>query len=225
MPIHDINGRQFSFVFNMLQEFCDRLQKLSLSFILYQCEASSFSKTISQVPKAEKCFDRIEVSNIADTCHLGLEETLRSFGPMLKRSSENSHATLVMLSQTALLQARLARGPQWEQQQSSAQWDKIMAYRGAPLNNEISIYHPAYIQSDWARALVLDNDEMFDFYWTKMVNAEAIATRTKMCERKVNKIIEKWPICKETDLRKRFLWLLGLGRTGYERYVEWTRKE
>lgn len=205
MPILDMNGRQFSFVFHMLQEFCDRLQKLSLSLILYQCEASRFSKTISQVPQAEKYFDRIEVSNIADTCHLGLEETLRSFAPMLKRPSENTHATLLMLSQTPVLQARLARGPQWDQKQASAQWDKIMAYRGAPLNKDISINHPAYIQSDSARALVLDNVELFDYYWTKMINAEAIATRTGMCERKVNKIIEKWPICKETDPQKRFL--------------------
>ena len=223
--MHDMNGRQFSFVFDMLQKFCNRLQKLSLSFILYESEASSFSATISRLPKAEKYFDRIEVSNIADLCHLGLEETLRSFGPMLKRSSDNVHATLVMLSMTALIQAQLHRGPRWAQQQMSVQWNKIMAYRGEPFSHDISINHPAFIQSDWARELVWDNEEMFDYYWTQMIDAQAIAIRTGMCERKVNKIVEKWPVCKDTDPRRRLLRLLGSGRNGYDRYVEWTRKE
>lgn len=225
MPINDINGRQFCYVLNMLQEFCNKLHELPLSLVLYEGEASAFSSKISRMSPAERFFDRIEVSNIADLLYLGLEETLRSFGPLLKRCTVNPHATLITMFMTAVLQARYHRGRPWAEQQLSAQWDQILSWMPLPVGTFLPKDHLEYIQRDWARELIWDYEEMFGFYWTQMINAQADAARTRMRERKENKIIEKWPVGKRADPQTKLWTLLGSARTGYERYVEWTRKE
>ena len=224
VPIHDINGRQFCYVLNMLQEFCTKLHELPLSFVLYEGDASTFSSKISQVSQVERSFDRIEVSNVADLCFLGLEKTLESFGPLLKRPAVNPHATLITLLMTAVLQARHHRGRPWAEQQLPAQWGQLLSWFPFPVDT-ISRDHPQYIQYDWARDLIWDCEEMFGFYWTQMINAQVDAARTGMRERKENKIIDKWPVGKRADPKTRLLGLLASGRAGYERYVEWNRKE
>lgn len=225
VPIHDINGRQFCYVLNMLQGFCTKLHELPLSFILYEGEASIFSSKVSQVSQVERYFDRIEVSNVADLCFLGLEKTLRSFGPLLKHPAVNPHATLITMFMTAVLQARYHRGRPWAEQQFSAQWEQIISWMPLPVGTFLPKDHPQYIQRDWARELIWDYEEMFGFYWTQMINAQADAARTGMRERKENKIIDKWPVGKRADPQTKLWTLLGSARTGYERYVEWTRNE
>ena len=224
VPQEDINTRQFCYVLDMLQRFCDRMRTQPQKFVLYESDALDFCSRISRAVPAENRFDRIEVSNIGDVGYIGLGDVLGNFGPLLKWPSENPNATLITLIMNATHVAEQCRGWEWTSGQVPRQMARVMRY--LPFNPITTPgYHPEYVKRFFAKDLVWDNDEMFDYYWRRIVYAKAVAARSGMCERVENKIIDKWPVCNRPEQKKKFLLLLQSGHSGHERYVEWGRED
>ena len=202
----------------MLDGFCRRIDHNSLHFVLYSVDATQLP---SVLPKKEATFDRIEVSNIADSAWLGLDAVLSILGPMLKTPSENPHATLITLYINATHDADQALGMNYQKIRLLSEMTEVQKYlQPAPA---AWVWDPAFVQVSSAKNIVRDNESLFQ-HWMRMTDAKGIAARAGMVIRDQHRITDKWPVGLVNG-QKDFFLLLKSGSNGDERYVEWVRKE
>jgi len=73
------------------------LSSMDITVQLLEYDASDLPNYLKTLPREQRFFDRIEVSNIVDGGYLGLERTLTTLVPWLKPADVNPHATLLGL--------------------------------------------------------------------------------------------------------------------------------
>ncbi|KAM0286534.1 hypothetical protein ACHAO9_008162 [Fusarium lateritium] len=88
----DIYGKLFHHLRSVLRAFLDSIAGLKVSFSLLQVDVRTLPGRLT-----DGTFDRIEASNITDSCYLGIDNTVLSLVPMLREVQVNPHATLVTL--------------------------------------------------------------------------------------------------------------------------------
>jgi hypothetical protein len=104
VPKNDINGAILFLRREQIDTLCRRIQKLKLDFTLWYCNVAVLGNFITLTsPYPSFRFDRIDISNVADVCPLGLAYTIRGISALLKHPNENKFATLVGCFLTALL--------------------------------------------------------------------------------------------------------------------------
>ena len=90
VPENDLFGAMFLHVREKLSQFVDKLDRLKISFHLYDKDAIKLARDLDV-----SSFLRVDVSNIVDDHHVGLERVVNHWAPLLDSSPrpESSPAT------------------------------------------------------------------------------------------------------------------------------------
>jgi hypothetical protein len=235
---NDIYGSLFFYLQDVLWQFCHQIGSLKLRIQLFQVDALKLPSLLKQYGPDQCSFDRIEVhfssfvslnyldidtkqlSNIADRGYLGPEKTLATFGPLLKRNTQNPNATLVALFLNAVHEV-------FSHLDSigsiSSDMDRMRPYMS--VTREM-IQHSNASNADMlkfmnARPMFRDFDELFSRYMRECRFDEiSKAAGLKMISK--NTIIHPWPMrLKKNATQREFDLLHASGHDGSERYVEW----
>ncbi|KAF4311294.1 hypothetical protein GTA08_BOTSDO13075 [Botryosphaeria dothidea] len=217
---NDLYGGLFFHISELLVDFCEKVQRMKISFVLLHVDAVDLPKSLANDFNLTKSFDRIEVSNIADGGYLG-SKCLDIFAPLLRPLDENPCATLVTLFINAVTEV-----------QTNADMMDIMMRE---MKRVVAVLPPVRqstaAQSGNAdsirRLQAFDLFRDFDSLWTRYEQrhgfdgvAEGVGLRAKS----KHTITEPWPMrLKKGPTKAEFERLLGSSHTGGERYVEWQR--
>ncbi|RYC56871.1 hypothetical protein CHU98_g9335 [Xylaria longipes] len=213
----DAYGQLHHYLKRLFANFHHYLHSKPVSFELQHVNAQVLDKTL-----AGREFDRIEVSNICDSNYLGIDTTLKTFGPLLRSPSANPHATLITAFMNAVPEA------------------KTMYQIMNPFAADIIIKSDArialkYIESDLTAPTgtlaenlsSLQTDAIKISCAVNSYNFARSASSAGVKMKKKHTIIEPWPLRVNGGLhptqkdREDFKLLLGTAHRGHERYVEW----
>lgn len=92
IPNCDIYGALYHHVSDALRKFSARLHRFKISFLVidegldFVSEAILAGKIPKEILSPDTKFDRIEVSNLMDSNHLGVQDVLESWAPLLSRT-------------------------------------------------------------------------------------------------------------------------------------------
>ncbi|KAI9731728.1 MAG: hypothetical protein M1834_004517 [Cirrosporium novae-zelandiae] len=219
---NDMYGSLFFYVQDALQQFCQQIGRLDVSFKLFQVDALELPNIIKQYGMGQHSFDRIEVSNIVDRGYLGLGATLTSFGPLLKQKTQNPNATLVALFLNAIHEVCIP-----------ADYIKLMTSEMAivrqyvPINSNItqqqqnSHYNADFLKQMDACVMFRDLDEPFQRYMHEC-RFRDIGKVAGLEMKSKNTIVQPWPMrLSKNTTQTEFDILQASGHSGCERYVEW----
>ncbi|KAF0559057.1 hypothetical protein F8M41_007025 [Gigaspora margarita] len=220
----DLYGKLFFYLREQFEMFIDRLQKLTITFDLYDEDALKLCEKLKV-----KQFDRIYVNNLSDESYIGIKSILTKFRPLL--NDKNPHATLITLfmnwlpsipssDQVKLMQDDNYKS-RWANKLSSFNANNAMGKNISSLMSEVS---------DEINGLY-DHTQEFDKYMeTKGANkiAKKVGLRRRVVHRIVPKRLginmnqdEQNNVLSFENERDRHLWFdLGM-HTFLERYVEW----
>ncbi|KAI0515446.1 hypothetical protein F5B22DRAFT_636473 [Xylaria bambusicola] len=227
----DAYGQLYHYLRRLFVDFHQYLHSKPVAFELHHVDARGLDKTL-----AGREFDRIEVSNICDAGYLGIDKTLKTFGPLLCKPQVNPHATLITTFLNAVLEAKMMcqqMNPILEDLIFRIEVVTAMEYMKselprptgtrAEIEERLAIYA---IMAASAAEVVRDMDKYFDIYMDKHGFAGAASSAELMMKEK-HTIIPPWPLrvnggsLPTRNDKKDFKLLLGTGHTGQERYVEW----
>ena len=224
VPKNDIYSALHHHVLSTLKKFCNRLLTMNIDFYVLASDAADLPSFLSTLPLQRRFFDRIEVSNIVDTCYLGLGRTLTTLGPWLKPFSENAHATLLALFLNAV--------PSFTKDSDVIEVAKnptCPAHRFLSEPNARDPFHHSAAVIKFGSALEEYRD--FDGIFRRYMNTEELqdcgrAAGLKMREQ--HTIVAPWPLqlnkhARDEEAKKKFEEVLAWGFSGTERYVEWVR--
>ncbi|KAI1655761.1 hypothetical protein F4813DRAFT_153019 [Daldinia decipiens] len=218
----DIYGKLFSYLRGVFSAFLRRIATGKIHFELFNLNATELTQCLML---DEGLYDRIEASNISDTCWLGTRETLRCLSPLLKSPAKNPHATLITVYINAVMET--ARGS--DREKEALDITRIRKY----LTNfqDISfLRNPqgAELYRIWdARSFTLDADNFFREYMAAN-HFEDIERDLHVAMKEQNTIGDAWPTALKLRLgqpgaQEEFNDALASSSTGVERYVEWKR--
>ncbi|KAI1653498.1 hypothetical protein F4813DRAFT_374473 [Daldinia decipiens] len=212
----DIYGKLYHYLRQLFVEFHHRLRAFPVRFELLQVDARSLQLD-------EKKFDRIDVSNIADVCFLGIDETLKTFGPLLQPTNINRHATLITLFLNAVPEMIMIKEKtMFPPDNMTEQMDKVFRYMPELLQPTTT----SMIKIMMAMNLVQDMEGNFNMY-TMIYAFNSAALRSGLRMKDTHTIIERWPMRISQELTEQakeyFALLLSSDHNGQERYVEWSR--
>ncbi|KAI3324399.1 hypothetical protein HD806DRAFT_522187 [Xylariaceae sp. AK1471] len=217
----DLYGRLFIYLREVFDKFLRRLVTGNLHFELHNVDARELSKHLDA-----KKYARIEVSNICDFCWVGTRETLVRLSSLLQTQQQNPHATLIAVYLNAVGEM-VKRSSQEDQVPNMKLLSKYLPFKPTfPLPSP----EGAELYKIWdARSLVTDGDKFFNRYMANL-DLRQISADSGLVMKKTNTIVDKWPTqlkLKPGDpgARKEFDLLLASSFTGYERYVEWKRRD
>ncbi|KAL1982084.1 hypothetical protein VTN96DRAFT_1797 [Rasamsonia emersonii] len=218
----DLYGSLFLFLRDLFSKYCARLATISVSFQLFHLDATTLPASLKSDGISPTSFDRIEVSNIADNAYLGPRTMLSTFGPLLKKQTENPHATLIGLFLNAIDE---------EDSQSLASLKSDLSYlsRFLPITPNFvrrgDKSDADFLRLIFARDMVRDVDAIFGRYMKKHRFKE-ITRDAGLAMKSKNTIIPPFPMrLPKNATQKEFDLLLASAHTGSERYVEWKRLE
>ncbi|KAI8955701.1 hypothetical protein F4801DRAFT_600911 [Xylaria longipes] len=206
----DAYGQLHHYLKRLFANFHHYLHSKPVSFELQHVNAQVLDKTL-----AGREFDRIEVSNICDSNYLGIDTTLKTFGPLLRSPSANPHATLITAFMNAVPEAKTMIALKYIE-------SDLTAPTGTLAENLSSLQTDA-IKISCAVNSVGDMDEHFNRHYNFARSASSAGVKMK----KKHTIIEPWPLRVNGGLhptqkdREDFKLLLGTAHRGHERYVEW----
>ncbi len=158
------------------------------------------------------------MSNIGDRGYLGPNVTLSTFGPMLKRKSENPHATLITLFLNAVME-ETNLGEHLHLQMAN-EMKKAKRYLPAtpPPTSESC---PEFVRFIEACMYFRDFDIPFGRF-VRSCRLDEIAKAAGIEMKPKNTIIDKWPMrLRSNATQEEFDLILGSGHVGFERYIEW----
>ncbi|KAI0185492.1 hypothetical protein EV127DRAFT_348191 [Xylaria flabelliformis] len=228
---NDVYGQLYHHLKRLFANFHRYLHSKPVSFELHHTDAQLLDKTL-----AGREFDRIEVSNICDSGYLGIATTLKTFGPLLRSSSANPHATLITTFLNAVPETKLMYqmiSPSAADLVHKSDTRRALKYMepdltaptGTPADNSARLQTTS-IKILCGVELVGDMDKYFNLYIHQHAFAHAaLFAGVKMKER--HTIIPPWPLRVKGDLnptqkdKEDFKLLLGTAHVGHERYVEW----
>ncbi|KAF2141159.1 uncharacterized protein K452DRAFT_272970 [Aplosporella prunicola CBS 121167] len=216
---HDLYGGLFLYLRLLLSKFCKKIRNHAINFDLRHIDAKIFPGHWAETQDDIQLFDRIEVSNIADKCYLGIRKCLNTFAPLLKPITENPHATLVTLFLNAV--------NEMESRPDTTQtlWremGRLMAY--FPENRLAKNKRGAEtIKLTAALDLLRDFDGLFTRYTQRYDFASASKDAGVQCKTK-HTLVEPWPMrLKDNATKENFEALFGSHHCGSEHYLEWQR--
>ena len=177
---------------------------------------------------AEKtAFDRVEVANIVDMPYLGLDITLRTLGPLLRKKAENPHATLIALFMNAIHHAEKDLGNSYIETNLRLAMKKVVQFlpvKETPINRSSA----AMVRMMLAKDIFRDLDHLFTHYM-KMTDFSKASREASMTMRTKNTVIDPWPLrfrkeYGEPGAQEALNQLMSSSSSGNERYVEWVRR-
>ncbi|KAI9875688.1 MAG: hypothetical protein M1830_008116 [Pleopsidium flavum] len=217
---NDIYGSLFFYLQDVLSQFCRQIGRLRLSIQLFQVDALELPDILNQSVMGQGSFDRIELSNIADRGYLGPEPALATFGPLLKRHTQNPNATLVALFLNAVHEVFT---PLDSLGSAISDMDRMRPYLPATRDmvqhgNE---YNADFLRFMAARGMFRDFDELFKRYMRECRFHE-VSKAAGLEMKSQNTIVRPWPMRLEKNATQReFDFLHASGHSGSERYAEW----
>ncbi|KAI0545918.1 hypothetical protein F4679DRAFT_575864 [Xylaria curta] len=220
----DVYGQLYHHLKRLFADFHRCLHSKPVSFELHHTDAQVLDKTL-----ADRKFDRIEVSNICDTGYLGIDTTLKTFGPLLRGLSANPHATLITTFLNAVPEAKMIcqmLNPSAADTVLNSNINTVLKYMGSDLTASTGTLVEKSTKILCAVDLVGDMDQYFNLYMQQHAFAYA-AISAGVTLKKKHTIIPPWPLrvnggSNPTEKDKEdFKLLLGSGHVGHERYVEW----
>ena len=164
----------------------------------------------------------MQLSNITDRGYLGPEATLATFGPMLKRRTENPSATLVALFLNAVHEVF---SPLDHQASLRPAMGRLRSYLPITPNmvQGASSSNPEFMKFMSAGVLFRDFDKLFSRFQRECCLDE-ISKASGLEMKSKHTIVQPWPMrLKENATQREFDVLLASGHTGSERYVEWKK--
>ncbi|KAI0974668.1 hypothetical protein F4678DRAFT_485689 [Xylaria arbuscula] len=228
----DAYGQLHHYLKHLFTNFHHRLRSKVVYFELHHVDAKVLNKRL-----AGRKFDRVEVSNICDSAYLGIETTLKAFGPLLRRPSANPHATLITAYLNAVFEVKHVLrilDPLAADIIARSDASTILKYIGSdllivstgPRAGMLQHLQNCVFKMGCAANLVGDMDEYFNLYMSQNDFAQA-ASSAGVKMKKNHTIIPPWPLRVDGGLhptqkdKDDFKLLLGSAHVGHERYVEW----
>ena len=162
----------------------------------------------------------MQVSNITDRGYLGPKITLATFGPLLKRKTENPNATIVALFLNAIHEVYSHH----EFLKSAlSTMERLRSY--IPMTRDMlqasSRPNAAFVRFLSAEVLFRDFDGLFNRF-KRESRLEEISKAVSLTMKSENTIVRPWPLRLRTNATQReFDVRLASGHTGSEWYVEW----
>ncbi|KAI1469074.1 uncharacterized protein F4812DRAFT_457619 [Daldinia caldariorum] len=217
---NDIYGKLHYYLRQLFMDFHRRLRVLPVKFDLLQVDVESLRFRLD-----EERFDRIDASNLADVCYLGIDETLKAFSPLIERKTVNPHATLITLFSEAIFDIQVLKQVGiLPLDNPEEQLVKVLRFKSEfrPPNalNVINVV--------MAAPLVQDMNKDFQTYMA-INKFELVALQYGLQMKDTHTIINPWPMKIDDEdeptekAKEYFSQLLSSGHTGQERYVEWKR--
>ena len=155
----------------------------------------------------------MQVSNIADRGYLGPEITLATFGPLVKRKSENPDATIVALFLNAVHEAHSHQG---YLRPTRSDMGRLLSY--IPMTQNM-VQDSVRLLS--AQLLFRDFDDLFNRFKSDCALDE-VSKAAQLIMKTENTIVPPWPLrLKKNATQREFELRFASGHTGAERYVEW----
>ena len=162
----------------------------------------------------------MQLSNIADRGYLGPEMTLATFGPLLKRNTQNPYAALVALFLNAIHEVF---SPSDSLNSIHFDMNHMRPYMPATpdMIQGSNSFNADFLRFMDARSMFRDFDELFKRYmrecaFDKISKAAGLKMNLK------NTIAHPWPMrLKKNATQQEFEFLHASGHNGSERYVEW----
>ncbi|KAM0347291.1 hypothetical protein ACHAPU_004810 [Fusarium lateritium] len=219
---YDIYGKLFYYLRTILRAFLDQMYDLKVDFRLLQVDARRTPNYLE-----EKTFDRVEVSNISDSNYLAIENTLVMMMPLLRPISQNRHATIITLFQTAVDQLLTLEIPFPNLTFHDKEMNERLREYLHPQPPLQTMYDPQIIRASYASTAVNKFDPQFSYYMTHL-HFDLVAQRVGAVMKKKHTIVEKWPfrlklVPGQPNAQEEFDLLMRGGVSGKERYVEWER--
>ncbi|KAI6080278.1 hypothetical protein F4821DRAFT_273945 [Hypoxylon rubiginosum] len=162
---NDVYGKLYHYLNSLFTGFHCPLRSGRIAFDIFHVDARLLPGSL-----ANNHFDRIDVGNICDNGYIGIESTLKTFGPLLQPSSINPHATLVTLFLNAVAEMRmmadnltpfvpspLTEGPREKMR-------KVLQYMPELGRQVPGLYHVNSIKRIAALNLLHDMDQHFNLY-------------------------------------------------------------
>ena len=162
----------------------------------------------------------MQVSNITDRGYLGPGITLGTFGPLLKRKTQNSNATIVALFLNAVHEVH---SPLDLLNSTRSTMERVRSY--IPVTRDMvqaSTEHSAnLVRFLSAEVLFRDFDDLFNRF-KRECHLNEISKAAGLTMKSENTIVRPWPMrLRKNATQREFDVRFASGRTGSERYVEW----
>ncbi|KAI0850207.1 hypothetical protein F5Y00DRAFT_43671 [Daldinia vernicosa] len=218
----DIYGKLFSYLRGVFSAFLRRIATRKIHFELFNLDAKEL---IQHLVVEEGVYDRIEASNISDTCWLGTRETLRCLSPLLKTPADNPHATLITVYLNAVMETAKSSDAEGEELDVARTLEYMTNIQDI---NIIRNPQGAEMYRVWdARGFTYDVDKLFSKYMA-VQHFEDIERDLHVTMKEQNTIGDAWPTALklrpgQEGAQEEFDDALASSYTGVERYVEWKR--
>lgn len=218
-------GAIFFHVRGLLLKFCNQLRSSNISFRLFHMDARDIGRYLGEMR-----FDRIEISNICDRGYIGPHTCLEIFSLLLKSSSQNPKATLLMLFINAAMETDQIVNPRGDIKSFVSAMRTLEKYipldksqvghSGGGLNGSV---HPQVI----LRTACADMFKPWDKYFNMFADEAKITQFARLCGlivKKKHTIVQPWPykILNQTT-KKEFDVMMASATTGFERYMEFLK--
>jgi hypothetical protein len=217
----DIYGKLFHHVRLALKVFLERISSSSVTFELFQVDASDLPSHLEK-----RTFDRIEVSNISDGGYLGIHQTVGIMSPLLQAPSINPYATLVTLFMNVVDENMTQRDQMADATANSPSTKRLLKFL-PPSRPPTSSHDPDIIKFAYGRDYVRNYDHIFDrvanmFSFSEFPRYIGVAMKEK------NTIVERWPFRlklnpEQKGAKEEFDLMMRGGASGKEMYIEWKR--
>ncbi|KAF3032330.1 hypothetical protein E8E12_003854 [Didymella heteroderae] len=211
----------------LLLEFCSRLRSSNISFRLFNMDARDIGCYLGDMK-----FDRIEISNICDRGFVGPHVCLQVFSQLLKSTSQNPKATLLMLFINAAKETEHIANPQGDVPSMVSAMKRLERY--IPIDkSRINLTrggmntsaHPDLILRTACYDMFQSWDKYFDMFMDE-AKITQFATLYGMVIKKKHTIVQPWPYkIRNQIIKKEFDVLRASSTTGFERYMELQRLE
>ncbi|PGH12477.1 hypothetical protein AJ79_04221 [Helicocarpus griseus UAMH5409] len=219
----DVYGQLYLHVKQRLLKFCERLDTLRLSITLFRATSMFLPKAIFEARKDIQLYDRIEVSNLADSRCWGPLNVLRIFGQLLKPKEENPNATILMLFVNATKEGPKPQGRDVIlQSKPMRKAREVLSFDQGP-NRDENYDNPNFIRMMFASSLFIDRSTPFRRF-VNSTSLEVIASRLGLEMKDKHTIVAKWPTrLKKNFTQSEFEMANSSTHRGSERYVEMRR--
>ncbi|EQL01827.1 MYND finger family protein [Ophiocordyceps sinensis CO18] len=155
----DLYGKLFFHIRSTLRSFLARLSDSPVTFQIFQVDVAELPRHLEP-----GSFGRIEASNLADNCWLGIVRTLALMVPLLQVPLDNPHATLITLFMNAVMEATTMQDNFDRIGPTTKPLVKYLPKLGPHEVSTVSTYHPEIIKFALGRDVVSTYDHIFDRY-------------------------------------------------------------
>ncbi|KAF5854000.1 hypothetical protein GGP41_006766 [Bipolaris sorokiniana] len=220
-------GAIFFHIRGLLCRFCSRLRSSNISFRLFNMDAQDIGPYLDDMK-----FDRIEISNICDRGYVGPHTCLQIFSRLLKPTSQNPKATLLMLFINAAVEIDHEANPQGDIQSLVPAMERLKKYipfdKSRVNMNRAGMNpgpHPDLILRITCSDMFKPWDKHFDVFMDEC-RITQFATLCGMAIKEKHTIVQPWPYRVENQTTKKdFDVLRASSTTGFERYMEFQKLE